>query len=205
MVCTTHTLPLLLYWQDHFTCLSSFQCFFLIYLPGSCLCVLRVWRFLHLFVQASSRTLLEYSRKITFQLLFSTSLLAIPCTHPAWLSCFPGDVLLFSFSLNNFSCCLESFPPFSSKWEPSGALFGIPPTGFGQEQEQGQLPAPYPVGCWVRVEQQLLFLPPPHAVFVTGKTWLLLQLLLNSHPAPFLADLNWGWGKGHINNKSINF
>lgn len=106
------------------------------------------------------------------------------------MSSFVMHSFVFSFSLNSFSCCLESFPPFSSKWEPSGALFGIPPTGFGQEQEQGQLPAPCPVGCWVRVEQQLLLLPPPHAVIVTGKTWLLLQLLLNSHPAPFLADLN---------------
>lgn len=53
-----------------------------------------VWLFLHLFVQASSRTLLEYGRKFTFQLLFSTSLLAIPCTHPACLACFLSDVVL---------------------------------------------------------------------------------------------------------------
>lgn len=131
MVCITHTLPLILYWQDHFTCLSSLQCFFLIGLPGSCLHVLHVWLFLRLFVQASSRTLLEYSRKFTFQLRFSTSLLAFPCTQPVCLACFLADVFLhdafvcFSFSLNNFSCCLESFPPFSSKWEPSGSVWHV--------------------------------------------------------------------------------
>lgn len=99
--------------------LSSFQCYFLIGLPGSCLHVLHVWLFLHLFVQASCRTLLEYSRKFTFQLLFSKSLLAIRCTHPACLACFVADVFLCDAFI-----CFFFFP------EPLQLLFGILSTFF---------------------------------------------------------------------------
>lgn len=140
-----------------------------------------------------SRTLLEYSRKFAFQLFFSTSLLALPCTHPACLACFLGGALLhnavifylFFFPLSNFSCCLESFPPFSSKRKPSGTLFGMFPAGFGQEQAQWRHPAsssPPTPGCLVGAEQRLLFLPSPHPVFVAGESQHLLQLLVNSHP-----------------------